>query len=36
MIPNQEEKFETLLTSLEEKPSEQIMFNAFLETYPQD
>ncbi len=36
MIPNQEEKFEVVYNQLEEKPTEQLMFNTFLETYPND
>ncbi|MFY0630226.1 MAG: hypothetical protein JXR05_07580 [Flavobacteriaceae bacterium] len=36
MIPNQEEKFEAVFNSLEEKPSEQLMFNTFLTTYPEE
>tara|TARA_R110002073_G_scaffold108336_5_gene243457 strand:+ start:26775 stop:27035 length:261 start_codon:yes stop_codon:yes gene_type:complete len=36
MITNQEEKFEIVFNSLDEKPSEQLMFNTFLETYPED
>ena len=36
MIPNQEEKFEIVFNGLEDKPSEQLMFNKFLETYPED
>lgn len=36
MIPNQEEKFEDVFNSLDDKPSEQLMFNTFLETYPED
>ncbi len=36
MIVNQEEKFEAVLKSLEEKPSEQLMFNTFLDMYPED
>ena len=36
MIPNLEEKFEVVFNSLEEKPSEQLLFNTFLATYPDD
>lgn len=36
MIPDQEEKFEIIFNSLEEKPSEQLLFNTFLSTYPDD
>ena len=36
MIPNQEEKFEVVFNSLEDKPSEQLMFNTFLNMYPED
>ncbi len=36
MIVNQENKFKQTLVSLEEKPTEQNMFKAFLEMYPQD
>jgi len=36
MIPNQEEKFEDVFNNLDDKPSEQLMFNTFLETYPED
>ena len=36
MIPNQEEKFEAVFNSLEEKPTEQLLFNAFLAMYPED
>ncbi|MEN8965715.1 MAG: hypothetical protein ABF250_06985 [Polaribacter sp.] len=34
MIPNKEELFQKTLESLEEKPNEQNMFNAFLKIYP--
>lgn len=34
MIPNKEELFQKTLESLEEKPNEQNMFNAFLKLYP--
>ena len=34
MIPEQEEKFQKTLESLDEKPNEQNMFNKFLELYP--
>ena len=36
MIPNQEEKFETVFNSLTEKISEQLMFNTFLKMYPEE
>tara|TARA_R110000787_G_scaffold196454_1_gene307795 strand:- start:17649 stop:17888 length:240 start_codon:yes stop_codon:yes gene_type:complete len=36
MIPDQEEKFEETLSSLTEKPSEQLMFNTFLKMYPEE
>tara|TARA_R110001632_G_scaffold18408_1_gene57019 strand:- start:8071 stop:8310 length:240 start_codon:yes stop_codon:yes gene_type:complete len=36
MIPDQEEKFEATLSSLTEKPSEQLMFNTFLKMYPEE
>ena len=36
MIPDQEEKFEIVFNNLDDKPSEQLMFNRFLETYPDD
>ena len=34
MIPNQEELFQKTFASLKEKPSEQNMFNKFLDLYP--
>jgi len=34
MIPNQEELFQKTLDSLDEKPTEQNMFNMFLKLYP--
>ncbi|OAD45522.1 hypothetical protein [Polaribacter atrinae] len=34
MIPNQEELFRKTLDSLNEKPTEQNMFNMFLKLYP--
>lgn len=34
MIPNQEELFQKTLDSLKEKPTEQNMFNGFLDLYP--
>jgi hypothetical protein len=34
MIPNQEELFKKTLDSLDEKPTEQNMFNMFLKLYP--
>ena len=34
MIINPEEKFKKVLDSLEEKPTEQNMFNQFLELFP--
>jgi len=34
MIPKKEELFQKTLESLEEKPNEQNMFNAFLKIYP--
>ncbi|MEN8776782.1 MAG: hypothetical protein ABF263_03495 [Polaribacter sp.] len=34
MIPKKEELFQETLESLEEKPNEQNMFNAFLKIYP--
>tara|TARA_B100000787_G_scaffold170306_1_gene166056 strand:- start:2773 stop:3018 length:246 start_codon:yes stop_codon:yes gene_type:complete len=36
MIPNQEEKFEAILNSLSEKPTEQLLFNTFLNKYPKE
>lgn len=36
MIPNQEEKFENVYQSLTERPSEQLMFNTFLDMYPKE
>lgn len=33
MIPNQEEKFETVYKSLTEKATEQLLFNTFLKMY---
>lgn len=36
MIIEQEEKFKKTLESLEEKPTEQNMFNAFLKLYAED
>ena len=34
MIPNQEELFQKTLASLKENPTEQNMFNKFLDLYP--
>ncbi|PQJ68581.1 MULTISPECIES: hypothetical protein [Polaribacter] len=34
MIPNQDELFQKTLDSLDEKPTEQNMFNMFLKLYP--
>jgi hypothetical protein len=34
MIPNQEALFQKTLESLKEKPTEQNMFNKFLDLYP--
>jgi hypothetical protein len=34
MIPNQEELFKETLASLKETPTEQNMFNKFLDLYP--
>jgi|TARA_B110000879_G_scaffold73906_1_gene103255 hypothetical protein len=34
MIPNQEALFQKTLDSLKEKPTEQNMFNKFLDLYP--
>jgi len=36
MIINQEELFSKTLASLDEKPTEQNMFNKFLELYPKE
>lgn len=36
MILNQEEFFQKILNSLNEKPTEQNMFSAFLKLYPQE
>jgi hypothetical protein len=36
MIPDLEEKLQTILDSLDEKPTEQKMLNTFLDTYPED
>jgi hypothetical protein len=36
MIINQEELFQKTLESLEEKPTEQNMFNMFLKLYPKE
>lgn len=36
MIPNKETLFKKTLESLQEKPSEQNMFNQFLELYPNE
>ena len=36
MIPDQEEKFENVYQSLTERPSEQLMFNTFLDMYPKE
>lgn len=36
MIINQEEKFQKILDSLTSKPNEQLLFNQFLELYPED
>jgi hypothetical protein len=36
MIPNQEEKFTHIVTTLEETPTEQLLFSAFLKMYPED
>lgn len=36
MIPDQEEKFEIIFNRLEEKPTEQLLFNTFLAAYPED
>ncbi len=36
MIPNQEELFKKTLDSLDEKPTEQNMFNMFLKLYPKE
>jgi hypothetical protein len=36
MIIDKEEKFKKTLDSLDEKPTEQNMFTAFLELYPED
>ncbi|WP_306772168.1 hypothetical protein [Polaribacter sp. 20A6] len=36
MIPNQEELFQKTLDSLDEKPTEQNMFNMFLKLYPKE
>ncbi|MGJ8759664.1 MULTISPECIES: hypothetical protein [unclassified Polaribacter] len=36
MIPNQDELFQKTLDSLDEKPTEQNMFNMFLKLYPKE
>jgi hypothetical protein len=36
MILNQEEKFKLIFDSLKEKKTEQTMFNAFLDRYPEE
>ena len=36
MMINQEEKFQKIVDGLTEKPTEQNMFNSFLEVFPED
>lgn len=36
MIPNQEEKFKSIIATLEEAPTEQLVFTSFLKMYPAD
>lgn len=36
MISNKEEKFQPIFDKLKEKQTEQLMFNTFLELYPEE